>query len=278
VLFCLLVLEEALESASVKIEDIGLISYSHGPGLSPSLVVGKNFAKELAEKYSIPIIGVNHCVAHLTIGKLITETKNPLYIYVSGVNTQVIALTAGRFRIMGETLDIGLGNALDKFGREAQLGFPAGPKIEELAKKGKYVELNYAVKGMDVSFSGMVTKLSQLLKKGIPVEDLCFSMQETSFAMLCEITERAMAHSGNTEVILIGGVAANKKLCSMLSIMCKERGGNFYPVPLQYCGDQGAMIAWQGVLQYVSGKERLEVSTADIHPYERTDDVEVSWT
>jgi len=271
---CDTVLKNALEKAKVTLKDIGLISYSRGPGLSPSLIVGKNFAKKLSDENKIPIIGVDHCVAHLTIGSLTTEAKDPVYIYVSGVNTQVIALAGGKFRIFGETLDVGLGNALDKFGREAGLGFPAGPKIEELAKKGKYIELPYAVKGMDVSFGGLITKTKQLLSKGISVEDICFSFQETCFAMLAEVCERAMAHCEKNELLLIGGVAANKRLIEMLERMCSERGAKFYAVPLQYAGDQAAMIAWQGILEYNAGRRD---TTVEIYPYERIDEIDVIW-
>lgn len=271
---CDSVLQKALEKANIKISDISLISYSHGPGLSPALIVGKDFAKQLAIENKIDIIGVNHCIAHLTIGTLVTPAKDPVYIYVSGVNTQVIALAGGKFRIFGETLDIGLGNALDKFGREAGLGFPAGPKIEELALKGKYIELPYTVKGMDVSFAGLVTKTKQLLDKGVSAEDLCYSMQETCFAMLAEVSERAMAHCEKNELLLIGGVAANKRLIEMLEIMCSERKAKFFAVPLEYAGDQAAMIAWQGILEFKAGRR---ISEIDIYPYERVDDIDVIW-
>jgi N6-L-threonylcarbamoyladenine synthase len=268
------IIEVALTTAKLTLQDINLIAYSRGPGLGPSLLVGLKKAKDLSKKLNIPIIGVNHCVAHLTIGDLVCKTKDPVYLYVSGVNTQVIALAGKRFRIFGETLDIGLGNALDKFGRAAKLGFPAGPKIEQLAKNGKYIELPYAVKGMDVSFSGMITKAERLLETE-KVEDLCYSLQETAFAMLAEVSERAMAHCEKNELVLIGGVAANKRLCKMLEIMCKERNANFHAVPLDLAGDQGAMIAWQGFLEYNAGRRE---TGPDIKPYERTDDIEVTWT
>jgi len=267
---CDSLLKKALEKANVTIKDIDLISYSHGPGLSPALIVGKDFANQLALKYKKDIIGVNHCIAHLTIGNLVTSAKDPVYLYVSGVNTQIIALAGGKFRIFGETLDIGLGNALDKFGREAGLGFPAGPEIEKIALKGKYIELPYTVKGMDVSFAGLVTKTKQLLEKGISKEDLCFSMQETCFSMLAEVSERAMAHCEKNELLLIGGVGANKRLISMLSKMCSDRGAKFYSVPLEYAGDQAAMIAWQGILEYKAGRRNSKI---EIYPYERIDDV-----
>ncbi|MBW2973813.1 bifunctional N(6)-L-threonylcarbamoyladenine synthase/serine/threonine protein kinase [Candidatus Woesearchaeota archaeon] len=270
---CDTVVEEALKDANLKIEDIDLIAYSRGPGLAPALKVGMDVAKKLSEQIKKPIIGVNHCVAHLTIGQLCTGAKDPVFLYVSGVNTQIIAIAGGRFRIFGETLDIGIGNALDKFGREAGLGFPAGPNIEKLAEKGKYIEMPYVVKGMDTSFAGLVTKASQLLEKGEKIEDVCNAFQETAFAMVTEVSERALAHGEKKELLLIGGVGANKKLCSMLDKMCKQRGAKFYAVPLEYAGDQGAMIAWQGILEHGKSKEMK----IDIYPYERTDSIEVTW-
>ncbi|PIN81301.1 UGMP family protein [Candidatus Woesearchaeota archaeon CG10_big_fil_rev_8_21_14_0_10_30_7] len=271
---CDKVIKSAFEKAGLTWKDIGLISFSQGPGLPPSLIVGRDKAVALSKEHNIPLIGINHCVAHLTIGNLITGFKDPVYLYVSGVNTQVIALSEGKFRVFGETLDIGLGNALDKFGRIAGLGFPAGPKIESLAKQGKYVEFPYSVKGMDVSFSGMVNKAQQLLKKE-KIEDVCYSFQETSFAMLCEIGERALAYTDKKEFLLIGGVAANKRLNEMLEIMCSARNVKYKPVPMQYTGDQGVMIAWQGILEFKSG--RKDDLNADIRPHERTDDVDVIW-
>src|SRR3989344_5413742 len=269
------VLADALKIANVKLQDIALISYSAAPGLAPSLLVGLKFAQKLAKEHKIPLVGANHSVAHLSIGDLICKAKDPIYLYVSGPNTQVIGFAGGRFRIFGETLDIGLGNMFDKFAREIGLGFPGGPKIEKLAI-GKYVELPYSVKGMDVSFAGMLTKALRLHKTGVSTEDLCYSLQETAFAMLAEIAERAMAHLDKSELLLIGGVAANKRLGNMLDDMCKARGAKFHAVPLEFSGDQGVMIAWQGVLQYVAG-ERLDVEQANIRPYERIDEVNVSW-
>ncbi|OYT31899.1 UGMP family protein [Candidatus Woesearchaeota archaeon ex4484_78] len=269
------VADKIINKVLEKVKDIGLISYSHGPGLPPCLLVGMNKAVSLSKKLSVPLVGVNHCIAHLSIGDLVCKTKDPVYLYVSGANTQIIAFTNKKFRIFGETLDIGLGNALDKFGRELNLGFPAGPVIERLAKNGKYVRLPYAVKGMDVSFSGLVTKAVRLVKEGkASVNDVCFSFQETAFSMLAEVAERAMAHCNKSELLLIGGVGANKRLCEILDIMCKERDAVFRSVPQDLAGDNGVMIAWQGLLQFKAGERLIK---PDIFPYERTDAVVVSW-
>ena len=269
------ILERALKEAKLRIEDMDIISFSQGPGLPPCLVVGKDFAKELALKHKKPLIGVNHLIAHLEIGKVLTKTKDPVFILATGANTQIIAFEGGKYRVFGECLSIAVGNALDKFGRNIGLGFPAGPKIEELAKKGKYVELPYVVKGMDVEFSGIVTHAANLHKKGVKKEDLCFSVQETVFSMLTEVAERAMAHTDKKELLLIGGVAANKRLIEMLKIMCKERKAKFYVVPIEYAGDQGVMVGWEGILEYKRNKkyyDNLRIEDVDINSNWRIDD------
>lgn len=273
------ILEKALKEAKLKIEDIDIISFSQGPGLPPCLLSGKNFAKELSLKYKKPLIGVNHLIAHLEIGKVLTKSKDPVFILATGANTQIIAFEGKKYRIFGEALSIGIGNALDKFGRDIELGFPSGPKIEEMAKKGKYVELSYVVKGMDVEFSGIITQAVNLAKKGVLKEDLCFSLQETLFAMLTEVSERALAHTEKKELLLIGGVAANKRLIQMLSTMCKDRKVKFSVVPIEYSGDNGVQIAWQGILESKNIKfDKKKIEEIDINPKFRVEDVEVNWT
>ncbi len=262
------ILQEALTKANLSWLDIDFISYSAGPGLDPCLWMGYNIAKKWAKLYDKKIIGVNHCCAHLSIGKIWNKLQDPMYLYVSGVNTQIIFQEAGTYHVIGETLDIGLGNMLDKFARILELGFPGGPKIEEVAKKGKYLPLPYVVKGMDVSFSGILTKVQQLFQQGkASKEDLCFSVQETCFAMLTEVVERAMANTGKKELLLVGGVGANKRFCEMLDIMCKEREAVFYKVPSDLAGDQGAMIAWEGFLR----KEMY--GDIEVKPHWRADEV-----
>ncbi|MFH1592643.1 MAG: KEOPS complex N(6)-L-threonylcarbamoyladenine synthase Kae1 [Candidatus Woesearchaeota archaeon] len=265
-------IKKAIKEANIK--KIDLVAYSKSPGLPPSLKETLNAAKDIAKDLNAPLIGVNHCISHLSSAHFFTKTKNPIYVFVSGANTQIISLEGERFRLLGECIDMGLGNALDKFGRSINLGFPAGLKIEELAKKGKYIELPYTIKGMDLSFSGIITSAIDKFKKGAKKEDLCFSIQETLFAMLTEVTERALAHTRKNEAVIIGGVAANKRLSEMLSIMCRERNAKFYAVPLKYSGDNAAMIAIQGILEYKAGNRTKH---PDIEPYQRIDEIKVSW-
>jgi N6-L-threonylcarbamoyladenine synthase len=268
----------ALDNARVKLTDIDLIAYSKSPGLAPCLKQGMLVAKDLHEKLKKPVIGVNHCIAHLEIGRMMTKAKDPVLLYASGANTQIIAYAAGKYRIFGETLDLGIGNFIDTFARSAGLGFPGGPKIAELAVKGKrLIELPYSVKGMDVSFSGILTNLQQKLKSGNhKLEDLSYSLQETAFAMLVEVSERAMAHLNKKELLLGGGVACNERLQEMARKMCKERGAKFFCPERQFLVDNAAMISWLGLLMYKS-RPRNTKEDIDFNPSERTDDVEVKW-
>jgi glycoprotease/Kae1 family metallohydrolase len=176
---------------------------------------------------------------------------------------------------MGETLDLALGNAIDMVAREFGLPSPGGPEIEKLALKGKYIPLPYVVKGCDLSFSGIVTKAIDLFKSGTRKEDIAYSLQEVCFSMIAEVTERVLAHTGKNEVLLVGGVAANKRLRKILSIMCEERGAKMYVVPKEYSGDNAVMIAWTGLLAYKSGwKPNFKDK---ILPKWRIDEVEITW-
>ncbi|MCA9485397.1 MAG: tRNA (adenosine(37)-N6)-threonylcarbamoyltransferase complex transferase subunit TsaD [Nanoarchaeota archaeon] len=270
--------QKSLEEAKISEDKITAIAISNAPGLAPCLHAGMNFAKQLASKLSLPLIPVNHCIAHLEIGRS-EGAKDPVLLYASGANTQIIAYAAGKYRVFGETLDLGVGNFIDKVARGFGLGFPGGPKIEQLALKSKnYIELPYAIKGMDVSFSGMQTKISQLLKKGESKEDLSFSLQETAFAMLVEAAERALAHTGKKELVLGGGVACNSRLQEMCKIMCSQRiqKTKFFCPARPLLVDNAAMIAYTGEIMFNSGiktsPEKIEVL-----PRERTDHVNVIW-
>ena len=239
---------QAIDESGLAYDDIDLISFSQGPGLGPALRIVATSARSLALSLKKPIIGVNHCIGHVEVGKLDTGAVNPVSLYVSGGNSQVIAYESGRYRIFGETLDIAVGNCLDHFGRETGLGHPGGPVIERLAKKGSYVDLPYVVKGMDFSFSGLLSAAIREVQKGTPMEDVCFSLQETAFSMLVEVTERALSHTQKDEVMLCGGVSANSRLREMLRTMSEEHGAKFYMPEMKLCGDNGVMIAWLGLL------------------------------
>lgn len=268
---------KALEESGITMKEIDLISFSKGPGLGPCLRVAATVARSLSIILNKPIIGVNHCVAHVEIGRATTGCTDPVLLYASGGNTQIISFSNKKYRIFGETLDIGIGNMLDKLGREFGLGYYAGPMIEKLAKDGdKLLELPYSVKGMDISFSGIMTAALALYKKGYRLEDIAFSIQETCFAMLAEVTERAMSHTGKKEVLLGGGVVQNMRLREMISKMVDERGAKMYTPDKKLCADNGVMIAWLGNLMHSSGV-RMSIADTTIEQKFRTDKVNVTW-
>lgn len=278
------VLQKALKEACVQPEDIDVICYTKGPGMGAPLVSTALVARTVAQLWNKPIVAVNHCIGHIEMGRLITGAENPTVLYVSGGNTQVIAYLERRYRIFGETIDIAVGNCLDRFARVLKLSNDPSPgyNIEQLAKKGKkFLELPYAVKGMDVSFSGLLSyieeKATGLIDSGeYTPEDLCFSLQETVFAMLVEITERAMAHCGSEEVLIVGGVGCNERLQEMMQIMATERGAKLYATDERFCIDNGAMIAQAGYLMYKSGQTTPLEQTSCTQRF-RTDEVEVTW-
>ena len=272
------VLNKALFKADLTVDNIDLITYSQGPGMGHSLRIGAMVARTLASTYNKPIIGVNHCIAHLEIGKQMTKASDPVFLYASGANTQIIAFDGGKYRVFGETLDCGIGNFLDSFARHIGLGFPGGPKLYELSLKAKnFIKLPYTVKGMDLSFGGLLTNLKQKYdSKKYSKEDLAFSLQETAFTMLVEVSERAMAHTGKKEILLGGGVACSKRLQEMCKVMCEERGAKMFTVPNDINVDNGLMIAWLGLIEHNAGKKQT-IKESTIHPYQRTDDIEVFW-
>ncbi len=271
---------EALEKSGIDEKKIDAIAISQGPGLAPCLLVGMGFAKELSRKLGKPIVPVNHCIAHLEVGRL-TGAKDPVMLYASGANTQVIAYASGKFRVFGETLDVGVGNFIDTFARYAGKGFPGGPAIEKLALEGKnFLEVPYKVKGMDIALSGILTNLRQKLESGkYSLSDIAFSLQENVFAMLVEVSERALAHTGKKELLLGGGVACNSRLQEMCKIMCKERGAKFFCPEKQFLVDNAGMIAFLGEIMFKRGIkfEGKKIEKLDIKPRQRTDDVSVSW-
>eukprot|EP01016_Furgasonia_blochmanni_P049988 TRINITY_DN7660_c0_g1_i20.p1 TRINITY_DN7660_c0_g1~~TRINITY_DN7660_c0_g1_i20.p1 ORF type:complete len:360 (-),score=82.05 TRINITY_DN7660_c0_g1_i20:21-1100(-) len=315
--------EQALTEAKLKMQDITCICYTKGPGMGPPLSVGALVARTLSLLYKKPIIGVNHCIAHIEMGRLVTKLENPSVLYVSGGNTQVIAYANKRYRIFGETLDIAVGNCLDRFARLINLSNDPSPgyQIEQLAKKGgaQYIELPYVVKGMDMSFSGILNYVEDIVnsnekfveqlekeraetnakfggeeldkkkrkkvKRGnnlkvkdlsFTKEDLCYSLQETLFAMLTEVTERAMAHCDSKDVILVGGVGCNVRLQKMVEEMCRQRGGTVGSMDDRYCIDNGAMIAYAGLLLYQNGQV-TEFKDSTFTQRFRTDEVEATW-
>ncbi len=258
-------------------EEIEGVAFSQGPGLGPCLRTGATVARVLSLAWNRPLLPVNHCIAHIEIARVLSRMDDPILLYASGGNTQVVAYSHGRYRVLGETLDIGVGNFLDKLAITLGGTFPGGPLIEKWGESGKELfELPYSVHGMDLSFSGLLTAAIAAHRAGVSREDLSYSVEVTAFSMLCEVLERGLAHLGKREVVLGGGVAANKMLRSMVEKMAAPRGVKVFAPPPQLCVDNGAMIAWTGLLS-LRHNLQAQVEESPVLPRQRTDHVEVPW-
>lgn len=312
------VARRALADAGVRPDQIDCVCYTRGPGMGAPLAAVAVGARTLALLWGKPLVGVNHCVGHIEMGRAVTGATHPVVLYVSGGNSQVIAYAGQRYRIFGETLDVAVGNCLDRFARTLRLSNDPAPgyNIEQLAK-GPFrnrpcaddggghdddddddarlperapllLDLPYAVKGMDCSFSGVLTRADEWaahMRAGKPAPDgtnritpadLCFSLQETVFAMLVEITERAMAHVGSNQVLIVGGVGCNERLQAMMGQMAAERGGSVYATDERFCIDNGIMIAHAGLLAHETGFATPLAESMCTQRF-RTDEVHVAW-
>ena len=268
------VLTESLNEANVSIKDLDLISYAAGPGLGPCLRVGAVVARSLASYYQIPIYPVNHAIGHIELGKLLTGSKNPLVLLVSGGHTMLLAFLHKQWRVFGETLDITLGQLLDQFGRSMGFASPCGKNIEELAEtSSNYLRLPYSVKGNDVSFSGLLSASKNISKNKA---DACFSLQETAFAMISEAVERALSFTQKKELLVVGGVAANKRLSEMLTDVCKRHGCKYFVSPLKFAGDCGSQICWTGLLES-QVKKGVSLEDAFVTQSWRLDSVQINY-
>jgi N6-L-threonylcarbamoyladenine synthase len=271
------VIGEGLAAANVDAGAVDAVAYAMGPGLGPCLRVGAVAARAISLSLSKPLIPVNHAIGHIELGCMLTGAKSPLVLLISGGHTMVISFSSGMWRVLGETLDLTLGQLLDQLGRHVGYASPCGRRIEEAASKShRYLPLPYTVKGNDVSFSGLLTAAKRLVDEGEPFEDVCFSVQETAFATAVEVTERALAFTGNKELMVVGGVAANKRLAQMLGIMAERHSAKFNVVPIRYSGDCGAQIAWTGLLEFKAGVS-VPVEKAGIRQSWRLDTVPLPW-
>lgn len=272
------VLKDALGQAGVTMDGVDLVGYSAGPGLGPCLRVGAVVARTVAGYCKKPLVPVNHAIGHIELGTALTGASDPLVLLVSGGHTMILAFLEKRWRVFGETLDITIGQLLDQFGRAMGFASPCGGRIEELASKssGEYMLLPYVVKGNDVSFSGMLTAAIKLASTR-DVSDVCYSLQETSFAMLAEAVERALSFTGKKEMMIVGGVSANRRLMQMLEMACDLQSARFFACPIKYAGDNGAQIAWTAIMDYRKAKSSVKIPDAFVTQSWRLDTVDVAW-
>jgi N6-L-threonylcarbamoyladenine synthase/protein kinase Bud32 len=267
------VIDAALAAAEGPID---AVAFSRGPGLGPCLRIVGTAARTLAGRLDVPLVGVNHMVAHLEIGRHRSGFASPVCLNASGANAHVLGFRNGRYRVLGETMDTGVGNAIDKFTRHLDWEHPGGPKVERAAADGEYVELPYVVKGMDFSFSGLASAAMDAVDDGVPVEDVCFGLQETVFGMLTEVAERALSVTGRDELVLGGGVGQNDRLREMLAAMTDQRGAEFFAPEPELLRDNAGMIAVLGAKMAEAGAT-IPVEESGIDPDFRPDQVPVTW-
>jgi N6-L-threonylcarbamoyladenine synthase/protein kinase Bud32 len=257
-------------------EDVDAVAFSQGPGLGPCLRIAGTAARAVAQRLDVPLVGVNHMVAHLEVGRQQSGFASPVCLNASGANAHVLGFRNGGYRVLGETMDTGVGNAIDKFTRHVGWSHPGGPKVERHAREGEYTDLPYVVKGMDFSFSGIMSAAKDASDDGTPVEDVCRGLEETVFAMLTEVTERALSLTGSDELVLGGGVAQNARLQGMLEAMCEHRGADFYVPENRFLRDNAGMIAVLGA-KMAAADDTVAVADSAVDPDFRPDEVDVTW-
>ncbi|MFC7187394.1 bifunctional N(6)-L-threonylcarbamoyladenine synthase/serine/threonine protein kinase [Halorubrum yunnanense] len=263
---------------------IDAVAFSKGPGLGPCLRTVGTAARALAGTLDVPLVGVNHMVAHLEIGRHQSGFENPVCLNASGANAHLLGYHDGRYRVLGETMDAGVGNAIDKFTRHVGWDHPGGPKVEAAAAEaaaerdanGELVDLPYVVKGMDFSFSGISSAANDASDDEVLIGEICFSLQEHVFAMLTEVSERALSLTGADELVLGGGVAQNDRLREMLATMCAARGADFHAPESRFLRDNAGMIAVLGAKMAAAG-DTVPIADSAIDPKFRPDQVPVRW-
>jgi len=268
-------LERAGETSDAE-PPVDAVAFSRGPGLGPCLRIAGTSARALAQRLDVALVGVNHMLAHLEIGRHRSGFDSPVGLNASGANAHVLGYRNGRYRVLGETMDTGVGNAIDKFTRHVGWSHPGGPKVEAAAADGEYVGLPYVVKGMDFSFSGISSAAKEAYDDGNAVEDVCRGLQETVFAMLTEVSERALSLTGSDELVVGGGVAQNDRLQSMLAAMCDQRGATLYVPEDRFLRDNAGMIAVLGAAMHAAG-DTLAIEDSAIDADFRPDEVPVTW-
>lgn len=267
------VIEEVISEAGGAVD---VVAFSRGPGLGPCLRLCGTAARTMAQSLGVSLVGVNHMVAHFEIGRFLSGFESPVGLNVSGANAHVLGLYGGRYRVLGETMDTGVGNAIDKFARSVGWDHPGGPKVEAAAADGEFVSLPYVVKGMDFSFAGVSSAASAMVDDGVAVDDVCCGLQETVFAMLTEVAERALSLTGSDELIVGGGVGQNERLQGMVREMCQVRDARVFVPPDRFLRDNAGMIAVLGGMMYEAG-ESIPVDDSSVLPDYRPDQVAVTW-
>ncbi len=276
-------IHQAIREANIHKNEISAIAYTQGPGLLGSLLVGSSFAKSLSLTLDIPLIDVNHIHAHILVHFIENnQLSKPIFPFIgvvlSGGHTQIIWVESYfEMKIIGTTLDDAIGEAFDKIGKKIGLGYPAGVKIDKLAKKGNATRFSFPIPktpDLNVSYSGIKTAVINFLHKNTQqnsnfinenINDICASVQDTLIKISMKKIEKAVLEKNNNRVVIGGGVSANSKLREILLEKEKKEGWNVYIPPIEYTTDNAAMIAMVGYLKYKENKK----SSITHSPYSR---------
>ena len=260
------VLEEALEQAGMTMDEIDCVAVTEGPGLVGALLIGVNAAKALAFAHNKPLVGVHHIAGHIYANRLVKEMRFPLLsLVVSGGHTEIVFMKEhGSFQVIGETRDDAAGEAYDKVARTLSLPYPGGPHIDRLAQEGEpNLDLPRAwleESSYDFSFSGLksavINTLHNAKQKGVTIhpQDLAASFQASVIDVLVTKTVKAVKEYGVEQVLLAGGVAANKGLRAALQEAFEGVEAELIIPPLSLCTDNAAMIAAAGTVLFQQGK------------------------
>lgn len=264
-----LVLDEALEIANIKLEDLCAIAVTIGPGLVGALLVGVSFAKALAYTLNIPLVPVHHIAGHISANYLThPELKPPfLALVVSGGHSHVIEVKDyTSFSILARTRDDAVGEAFDKVARVLNLGYPGGPEVSKHAENGQATYKLPKTKfedNLDFSFSGVKTAVLNIANKeknNLRIDDMCTSFENNVAEVLVDHTLALAKERNINKIALAGGVSANRKLRELLTEQCKKENIEIYLPELKYCTDNAAMITAAGIFKYREGKCGMDLS------------------
>ncbi len=262
--FILPTLDMAIKSSGLSYGDIDAISVSYGPGLEGSLLVGLIAAKTLSFLLKKPLIGVNHLEGHIfsTFSTYLDLTPPFLSLLISGGHTMLVLVKDyGVYDVLGDTLDDAVGEAFDKVAKLLGLGYPGGPIIDKMAKKGnpeaiRFPRANTGKDSLDFSFSGLKTAVRVFMEKegkNHKIEDIVASFQEAVIDAIIVRVRRAIEKTKETKLVLGGGVSANSRLRKRLKSLSRDMGFELYLPPLNMCTDNGAMIGIVGYYYFKKG-------------------------
>lgn len=269
-------IKEALERANIKADEIDGVAYTKGPGLAGALLIGAMLGRTLAFAWNVPAVGVHHLEGHILAPFL--EPDPPAFpflaLLVSGGHTELVkAEGIGRYEIIGDTLDDAVGEAFDKTAKLLGLGYPGGAALAKLAEKGNPNRFRFPRPmvdrpGLDFSFSGLKTfALNTVQEQGLENQtkaDVARAFEDAVVATLVIKCRRALQETGFSSLVIAGGVGANLALRRGLQELCGERGVSLYFPRMEFCTDNGAMIAYVGCQRLMAG-ERDDLSV-EVYP------------